>query len=89
MNGRQEVFDSFLGNLTDLKSEVTFWGKCVGVEGNERVFGLVLLECIVKGEKAGKVGRICYQSSPDLYISVLCYRLLGPQSYLSLSSRRG
>ena len=89
MNGGQEVFDSFLGNLTDLKSEMAFRGECVGIEGNERVFGLMLLEGIVKGEEAGKVSRICYQSSPDLYISVFYYRLLGCQSYLSLSSQRG
>ena len=77
MNGRKKVFDTLLGDFTDIKSAVTFWGKCVGVKGNERVLGAMLFERIVKGEKAGKISRVCYKSCPYLSVSAVCYMFLG------------
>ena len=77
MNGRKEVFDTLLGDFTDVKSTVTLWGKCVGVKGNERVLRAMLFERVVKGEKAGKIGRVCYKSCPYLSVSALCFTLLG------------
>lgn len=29
---------------------MTFWGKCVGIEGNERILRTMLLERVVEGE---------------------------------------
>ena len=52
MNGGKEVLDSFLGYLADLKSAVTFWGEGVGIESNERVFGAMPFERVVKCEEA-------------------------------------
>lgn len=64
MHGGEEVLDPLLGNLTDVKSAMTFWRECVGVEGNERVFGAMLLERIVKSEQAREVSCVCDKSCP-------------------------
>lgn len=64
MNGGEEVFDPLLGNPTDVKSAMTFRKECVGVEGNERVFGAMLLERVVESEQAREVSCVCYKSCP-------------------------
>ena len=79
MNGGKEIIDSLLGYPTDFKGVVTFWWKCVGIEGNERVFRGMLFERVIQGEKAGEISCICYESCPYLWISAFCSRLLGCQ----------
>ena len=64
MNGGQEIFDSLLGNLANIKGAMTFWGKGIGVEGNERVLSAMLLEGIIKGEEAREVSCVCDKSCP-------------------------
>ena len=66
---------------------MTFWGKCVGIEGNERIFGAMLFQRVVKGEEAGEICCVCYKSCPYFLLSAVEYRLLGCRSYLSLSVR--
>ena len=87
MNGGKEIIDSLLGDPTNFKGVVTFWGKCVGIEGNERVFGGMLFERVIKSEKAGKISCVCYKSCPYFRVSAFGSRLLGCQSYLFLSPR--
>lgn len=40
-------------------------GECVGVEGDEGVFGAALFERGVEGEEAGEVGRVGDEGGPD------------------------
>lgn len=69
MDGGQEVFDSLFGNVTNLKSVVTFRGKCVGIEGNERVLRAMLFEGVVEGEEAGEISGVCYKCCPYFFVS--------------------
>ena len=85
MDGGKEVVDSLFGNFTNLESAMTFGGKRVGVESNERVFRAMLFERVIKGEEAGEVSCVCYKSCPYFMVLVVGYRLLGCRSYLSLS----
>ena len=64
MDGWKKVFDSLLGNFTNIKSMMTFRGECVGIEGNQRVFRAMAFERIIEGEEAGEIGCVCYKSSP-------------------------
>ena len=84
MDGGKEVFDSLLGNFTDFESTVTFWGECVGIEGNERVYRAMLFEGIIEGEEAGEVSCVCNKSCPYFLKSATGYRLLGCRSCLFL-----
>lgn len=87
MDGGKEIFDSLLGDFSNLKSAVAFRGKCVGVEGNERVFRAMLFERVVEGEEAGEVGCVGYKSCPYFSVSAVGYRVLGYRLYLSSSPR--
>ena len=75
MNGGKEIIDSLLGDPTEFKGVVTFRGERVGIEGNERVFGGMLFEGVIEGEKAGEVSCVCYKSCPYLMISAFYSRL--------------
>ena len=87
MNGWKEIVYSLLGDPTYFKGVMTFWEKCVGIEGNERVFGGMLFERVIKSEKAGEISCVCYKSCPYLCISAIYSRLIACQSYLFLSPR--
>lgn len=52
VDGGKKILDSLLAYPADLKSAVTFRGKGVGIESNERVFGAMLFKRVVKCEKA-------------------------------------
>lgn len=45
---------------------MAFRGKGIGVEGYEGIFGVVLFEGVVEGEKAREVGGVGYEGCPDL-----------------------
>ncbi len=40
-------------------------GEGIGVQCNKRVFGSILFEGVVEGEKAREVGGVGYESRPD------------------------
>lgn len=77
MDGGKEVLDPLSGDFADLESAMTFWGKCIGIKCNERIFGAMLFERVVEGEEAGEVSGVCYKSCPYFLLSAVGYRLLG------------
>jgi hypothetical protein len=52
------------GNGARVEGGMAFSREGVGVEGDERVFGAVLLERVVEGEQAGEVGGVGYKGRP-------------------------
>jgi len=64
LNLGQQVVDMLLGDAALVEGTMAFGGKGVGVEGNEGVFGAVLLEAVVEGEQAGEVGRVSNEGCP-------------------------
>ena len=67
---RKKVFDVLFGNLANVERLVSFFGKGVGVEGNQGIFGSMLLERIVEGEQTGEIFGVGDESCPYLYMSV-------------------
>lgn len=57
--------DAFGGDVARGEGGVARGGECVGVEGDERVFGVLGFERGVEGEEAGEVGCVGYEGRPD------------------------
>lgn len=64
MHGWKEILDSLLGDLAYVESLVAFGGEAVRVEGNKRVLSPMLLEGVVEGQKARKIGCVSYKGGP-------------------------
>lgn len=61
----EEVGDPFGGDVSRGEGGVPGGGEGVGVEGDERVFGVYGFERGVEGEEAGEVGGVGYEGCPD------------------------
>ena len=65
VDGGEEVGDSFGGDGPRGEGGVPGGGECVGVEGDEGVFGVLGFEGGVEGEEAGEVRCVGYEGRPD------------------------
>lgn len=53
-----------LGDSADIERGMAFGGEGVGVECDERIFGLRGFERVVEGQKSGKVVCVRYKRRP-------------------------
>ena len=65
VDGGEEVRDALCGDVPGGEGGVPRGGEAVGVEGYERVFGVLGFEGGVESEEAGEVGRVGYEGCPD------------------------
>lgn len=53
------------GNTASLEGSMAFSREGIGVEGDKRVLGLVLLEGVIEGQETGKIFGIGNKGGPD------------------------
>jgi hypothetical protein len=64
LHAGEQILDVLFGDGARVEGGVARGREGVGVEGDERVFGAVLLERVVEGKEAGEVGGVGYESRP-------------------------
>jgi hypothetical protein len=64
VNSGKKVINTLLWDFPKVKRFMALRWKGIGVEGDERVFGSMLLERIVKSEKACEIIRVCNECCP-------------------------
>ena len=64
MYRRKKVVDTLLWDLSEIKRFVAFGRESISIEGDQGVFGPMLLERVVESEKTREVLRVCDKCSP-------------------------
>lgn len=67
---RQQILDALRWDAARAQSGMPGFWEGVGVEGDERVGGVLLFERVVEGEEPGEILGVSYEGGPDCWVLV-------------------